>query len=96
MKYINKVVNVLLMIAVYSSPAIVYAGGPGFKDDVVTWGNDDDNGDNDDHCEEDDNGDDDYNDDDANEIPLDGGLSFLAVAGAAYGVKRIRDRKTKK
>lgn len=109
MKYINKITHLLLMIAVYSAPAIVYAGGPGFKDDVKTWNssgdddNDDDNsnnyGDDDDNSNQygdDDNGDDDYCDDDANEIPLDGGLSFLAVAGAAYGVKRIRDRKAKK
>lgn len=108
MKYLNKLTNLLLMIAVYSSPAIVYAGGPGFKDDVKTWNSsgDDDSDDentnnyNDDNSNnyncDDDNGDDDYNDDDANEIPLDGGLGFLAAAGAAYGVKRIRDIRTKK
>lgn len=108
MKYLNKLTNLLLMIAVYSSPAIVYAGGPGFKDDVKTWNSsgDDDSDDentnnyNDDNSNnyncDDDNGDDDYNDDDANEIPLDGGLGFLAAAGAAYGVKRIRDVRAKK
>ncbi len=108
MKYLNKITNLLLMIAVYSAPAIVYAGGPGFKDDVKTWNSSgDDEGDdesnnynNDDdnsnyNCD-DDNGDDDYNDDDSNEIPLDGGLGFLAAAGGAYGIKRIRDRKAKK
>ena len=48
MKYLNKLTNLLLMIAVYSAPAIVYAGGPGFKDDVKTWNSSgDDNGDDD-------------------------------------------------
>ena len=29
-------------------------------------------------------------------IPIDGGVSFLLAAGAAYGVKKVRDaRKTK-
>ena len=106
MKHLNKVVNVLLTIALYSSPAIVYAGGPGFKDDVKNWGDDDhddDDGDDDSHTQNDDDhwnddecSDDNYNDDDNYEIPLDGGLSFLAVAGAAYGIKRVRDRKAKK
>lgn len=32
-----------------------------------------------------------------NDVPLDGGLGFLAVAGAMYGAKRVRDnRKNKK
>lgn len=109
MKYLNKLTNLLLMIAVYSSPALVYAGGPGFKDDVKTWNSsgdddgDDDNSnnynnddDNSNYNGDDDNGDDNYNDDDANEIPLDGGLGFLAAAGGAYGIKRIRDKRAKK
>lgn len=31
-----------------------------------------------------------------NDAPLDGGLSVLLLAGAAYGVKRYRDNKQKK
>lgn len=39
--------------------------------------------------------DDRYNDDDdSNDIPLDGGLSFLAVAGAGLGIKKIRDARS--
>jgi hypothetical protein len=37
--------------------------------------------------------------DDANnttDAPIDGGLGFLLVAGAAYGVKRIREQKAQK
>lgn len=96
MKILSTISLVLLLgLGVYV-PISAYAGGPGFKDDVKTW-KDDDNGDGDYNADDDDNGDDNYNDDDAAEIPLDGGLSFLAVAGAAYGVKRIRDnRKDKK
>lgn len=41
--------------------------------------------------------DDDVNNwDDSNEIPLDGGLSVLVAAGAAYGAKHLKDRKAKK
>lgn len=29
-------------------------------------------------------------------VPIDGGLSFLAAAGVAYGVKKIKERKKKK
>lgn len=89
MKILIRITNMLLMLAIYSAPAIVYAGGPGFKDDVKTWkkGGDDD--------DDNSHGDDD-NDDDSNEIPLDGGLSFLAAAGAAYGIKRVRDSRAKK
>ena len=29
-------------------------------------------------------------------VPVDGGLSILAAAGVAYGVKKIRDYKRKK
>jgi hypothetical protein len=29
-------------------------------------------------------------------IPVDGGISLLLAAGAAYGVKKVRDRKAKK
>lgn len=31
-----------------------------------------------------------------NDIPLDGGLSFLAIAGVGLGVKKVADRKNKK
>lgn len=31
-----------------------------------------------------------------NDIPLDGGLSFLAIAGAGYGVRTVVKRKNKK
>lgn len=95
MKYLSTISIMLLLVMLFSAPVNTFAGGPGFKDDVKTWGSDDDNGDNDDQCEEDDNGDDEYNDDDSNEIPLDGGLSFLAIAGGAYGIKRIRDSRKK-
>lgn len=82
---------VIILFAMVSalciSPMISYAGGPGFDDNVKNW-DDDDDGHDDDHCDDD--------DDDSNEIPLDGGLSVLAVAGAAYGVKRIRDSRNKK
>ncbi|MBX2920433.1 MAG: hypothetical protein KF741_14450 [Ferruginibacter sp.] len=30
---------------------------------------------------------------DPNDVPIDGGLSVLLVAGAAYGVKKYRDYK---
>jgi hypothetical protein len=33
---------------------------------------------------------------DPNGIPVDGGLSLLLAAGAAYGVRRLRGRKEKK
>lgn len=81
MKILNTISLVLLLGSGVYMPVNALAGGPGFKDDVKNWRDDDDH----------------WNDDDTNEIPLDGGLSFLAVAGAAYGVKRIRDnRKDKK
>ena len=31
--------------------------------------------------------------DDPNDVPIDGGLSLLVAAGAAYGVKKYRNRK---
>ena len=33
---------------------------------------------------------------DAAPVPLDGGLSLLAVAGAAYAAKRLRARRTRR
>lgn len=63
----------------------------GKKDD------DNNNYDDDDHYnDDDDNGH--YDDDDSNDndIPLDGGLSFLAVAGAGLGIKKMRDHRSKK
>jgi len=32
---------------------------------------------------------------DPNDVPIDGGLSILLAAGAAYGVKKYRDNKKK-
>ena len=32
---------------------------------------------------------------DPNDVPIDGGLSLLLAAGAAYGVKKYRDNKKK-
>lgn len=33
--------------------------------------------------------------DDPDEIPIDGGVSLLAAAGVAYGVKKVRDKRKK-
>lgn len=57
-------------------------------DDNSNYNNDDDNYNN----YNDDGGD----DDDSSEIPLDGGLSFLAVAGAGLGIKKLRDNRARK
>lgn len=60
-------------------------------DDDDHYNNDDDNyssGDDDDHYSND--------DDDSSEIPLDGGLGFLAAAGAGLGIKKLRDNRAKK
>lgn len=46
-------------------------------------------GDDDDHHDHDD-------DDDGNDIPLDGGLSFLAIAGAGIGIKKVVEHRNKK
>lgn len=75
--------------------------------DDNSYNNDDDNyssGDDDDHYNNDDDnyssGDDDdhysNDDDDSSEIPLDGGLGFLAAAGAGLGIKKLRDNRAKK
>lgn len=91
MKTCDKITVMLIMAMILSVP-LAYAGGPGFQKDVYTWGgggsNDDDNSGGDD---------DNYNCDDDNnyEVPLDGGLGFLAAAGALYGIKRIRDNRKK-
>jgi hypothetical protein len=37
-----------------------------------------------------------FDDDVDDDVPLDGGLSVLAVAGAAYGLKKIKDARKKK
>lgn len=58
-------------------------GGGGNDDDHYGGGGDDD-----DHYSND--------DDDSSEIPLDGGLSFLAIAGAGLGIKKLRDNRAKK
>jgi hypothetical protein len=34
-----------------------------------------------------------FEDDVVDEVPLDGGVSALAVAGVAYGVKKLKDRR---
>lgn len=77
--------------------------GGGDDDDSGGGGDDDDSGggdDDDGYGGGDDDGDDDdgggSDDDDDNEIPLDGGLSFLAAAGAAFGVKKFRDNSAKR
>lgn len=75
-------VSLVIVAAICVLPMISYAGGPGFDDNVKNWDDDDDRWNDD--------------DDDSNEIPLDGGLSVLAVAGAAYGVKHVRDSRKKK
>ncbi len=88
MKFLNRLQPLLLAMLLISAPVSIYAAGPGFNDNVNNWSNyDDDDYDNDDWCEE---------DDESNDIPLDGGLSFLAAAGAAYGVKRVRDSRKNK
>jgi hypothetical protein len=33
--------------------------------------------------------------DDPNDVPIDGGLSLLVAAGAAYGIKKYRDARKK-
>lgn len=55
--------------------------------------NNDDNNNDDDHYNNDDNHNND--DDDSNDIPLDGGLSFLALAGVGFGIKKVRDNRMK-
>lgn len=87
MKYITSISLVVLMSLGLYLPINAYAGGPGFDDEVRNW-KDDDDWDKDDKADDDDEG-------NANDIPLDGGLSFLAVAGAAYGIKRVRDNRKK-
>jgi len=70
-------------------------------DDNSNYNNDDDNSnynnDDDNYSSGDDDNYNNYNDDDDNsEIPLDGGLSFLAAAGAGLGIKKLRDNRAKK
>lgn len=36
-----------------------------------------------------------FDDDVVDQVPIDGGLSALAIAGAAYGVKKLKDKKKK-
>ncbi|MCB0697997.1 MAG: hypothetical protein KDC07_11565 [Chitinophagaceae bacterium] len=91
MKRIDQMLLLLVAIMLLTGIKNVYAGGPGFDKDVHNWynGDDDDRGDDEHHWGDDD---DDQND---NDIPLDGGLSFLAVAGAGLGIKKVRDRMAK-
>lgn len=72
------------------SPSIQY-GGYNYDSYRRRRGDDDDhyNNDDDDHYGNDD-------DDDGNDIPLDGGLSFLAVAGAGLGIKKVVEHRNKK
>ncbi len=35
-----------------------------------------------------------FDDDVVDEVPIDGGVSALVIAGAAYGLKKLRDKKT--
>lgn len=37
-----------------------------------------------------------YDDGGGNDVPIDGGLSFLAIAGAGLGIKKYADSKSKK
>ncbi len=97
MKLTNKLYLALIALLVVSIPIATYAGGPGFDNDVYTWGSgggDDDDynggGDDDHHY-----GDDDCDDDGGNDIPLDGGIGFLGAAGAAFAIKKYRDNKHK-
>ncbi|HLO70313.1 MAG TPA: hypothetical protein VK167_05560 [Flavipsychrobacter sp.] len=36
-----------------------------------------------------------FDDDVVDEVPLDGGVSALVIAGAAYGAKKLKDMKKK-
>lgn len=36
-----------------------------------------------------------FDDDVVDEVPIDGGVSALVIAGAAYGAKKLRDVKKK-
>lgn len=36
-----------------------------------------------------------FDDDVVDEVPIDGGISALVIAGAAYGVKKLKDMKKK-
>lgn len=79
-------------------------GGYNNNDDDHHYNNNDDDhygggGDDDDHYGGGGGDDDDHysnDDDDSSEIPLDGGLSFLAVAGVGLGIKKLRDNRAKK
>lgn len=87
-KHILFSISFLSILVLFTTQAL--AGGPGFDKDVNNWdGNDgdyygnmyDDDGWHDDDCN--------------NEIPLDGGLSFLALAGAGLGIKKVKDNMSK-
>ncbi len=79
------------------SPSVQYGGYSSSSrrrrgDDDDHYSSDDDDhysSDDDDHYSNDD-------DDDGNDIPLDGGLSFLAVAGAGLGIKKVVEHRNKK
>ncbi len=72
-----------------------YNGGGGYGDDDDGYnGGDDDDGYNGGGDDDDDYGGGD-DDDDGNDIPLDGGLSFLAIAGAGLGIKKVIEHRNK-
>lgn len=87
--------DIILNLLQHPVPSVQYSWGnsQGNKnkdkhknDDDDYYGGDDD----DDHYSNDDD------DDNSNEIPLDGGLSVLAVAGVGLGIKKVRDVRAKK
>ncbi len=107
MKFFKPILIVMLLLALSVTASKTFAGGPGFDNDVYTWGSNNDDDDGNSHGDDDgygcgdddqwdDDDDDDVYDDEGNEIPLDGGIGFLAAAGAAFGVKRVRDMQNKK
>jgi len=100
MKRLAQSIQIFVITLLVVSSNTAYGRGPGFDKDVNNW-SDDNGGDDDDDCAkyyDDDNYDNDDNcDDDGcnNDIPLDGGLSFLAAAGMGLGIKTFRDNRAK-
>lgn len=94
MRIYTKVIACLLFIT-FTVPDNLYA-----KKKKNNWDNYNHGDDDDDDYHSNDDDDDYYNHDDDddhdNDIPLDGGLSFLAIAGAGLGIKKVRDNMSKK
>lgn len=99
---VNEVIGKLSELIVNAGPSY-HVSGYGDDDNNNYYNNDDDNNN---HYNNDDNNDDDHysndddnynndDDDDSNDIPLDGGLSFLALAGVGFGIKKVRDNRMK-